>query len=193
MNKKRNFGLLGLLVLTIASVGFTIALLKGHTMTLTNTFTIGEVTTHIEEKTDIQKATIHKAPVVVNDGPNDCIIRLRVSISPKEIADYLAQGNIDYGSDWKYNTADGFWYYQHVVSVQKQTTPLFTKVEGLLKEDGTMIDSFSQIKNFEINLYQEAVQAVIWDDSGASISANDENGVYQEKQAQKIWEFYTRK
>lgn len=178
------------LVLALATVGLTYAYLQTHTQNLRNTFTAGEITTVIEEDPSID-TTIHKNPSVKNTGKNDSIIRMRVTISPSKIEKFLVKNNsINYDSQtWVYNKTDGFWYYQGVVKPGESTTPLFTEVNDLIK-DGKIIEEFKDVKDFQITLYQEAVQATVWNENGESKSVLDENGDYNQNNAEEIWTLY---
>ena len=183
--------ILALLVITIAGVGITYAYLKTQTGNLNNQFKVGEITTKIEEDTSISGSTINKNPSVMNIGKNDSIIRMRVTISPKKISDFLKNNNgVNYDTThWSYNEDDGFWYYKGVVKPNNATEPLFTEVKGLLKDNSTIIKEFEKVENFEITLYQESVQAIVWDKEGNSLNAAD-NGTYSQDKAMKIWEAY---
>lgn len=196
--KKSKRILSALLLVSAACVGLTLAYLKTNTGALTNKFTIGEVTTVIEEDPKVNESTIEKDPKVVNLGPNDCLVRMRVTVSPKEIADYLEAGkHINYNTNkWTYNNNDGFWYYQGIVpfsttdSSLNQTEELFTKVTGLTDENGQIVEAFQDVKNFQITLYQESVQAVVWDENGKSYSAYNDDRTYNEEGAATIWSMY---
>lgn len=189
---KMKVALLALLGITIAGVGITYAYLKTQTSELKNNFTVGEITTEIEEDPKVEGSTIKKDPKVTNHGASDSIIRMRVSVSPKKIADYLATNKgINYDTNtWYYNETDGFWYYQGIVATNASTTSLFTEVTGLLDKDGKIIEEFKNVDNFEITLYQEAVQAKVWDKDGNALQAFDENGVYNQEKAMAIWKNY---
>lgn len=199
INKK--LVLLAFLVIAIAATGITYAYLKTNTENLNNKFTVGEITTNIEEDPKVNGTVIEKNPKVVNEGPNDAIVRMRVTISPKEIKDYLEKNSaINYDKDnWKYNESDGFWYYQKVLPYDSEdsnksiTTPLFTKVTGLTDENGNIINEFKEIKEFQITLYQESVQATVWNKNGDKLNAFDENGDYNQQLADKIWNLYDTK
>lgn len=196
INKK--LVLVAFLVVAIAATGITYAYLKTNTDTLKNEYTIGEITTRIDEDPSINGSTIKKDPKVVNEGPNDAIVRMRVTISPKEIKEYLEKENaIDYDTkNWKYNEEDGFWYYQKVLPYDTEnvdlnvTTPLFTKVTKLTDENGKIIEKFKQVKDFQITLYQESVQATVWNKKGEKLEAFDSNGNYDQNLANKIWNLY---
>ena len=117
---------------------------------------------------------------------------MRVTVSPKVIADYLSQNNgINYKTEsWRYNNSDGFWYYLGIVSPGKATDPLFTEVNDLLDADGKIKEEFKNVSDFEITLYQEAVQAVVWDADGNELSAMDSNNKFNHENALKVWSAY---
>lgn len=148
--KKSVLVLLAVCILTAAAAFVTVALLRQGTTKLTNTFELGNVTTEIEEEfkqTDI--ATVfEKTPKVKNTGINDCYIRVRVEASPEDALNITGWDE----QNWKYNQADGFYYYQNVVAPGEYTTVLFDKVA--VKEE-----AIPTIEGFEVNVYQEAVQA----------------------------------
>lgn len=196
--KKKKFILPALLFTALLCAGSTLAYMQTETDPLTNTFKAGEVTTEIEENPEVQGSTIKKDPKVVNLGPNDCIVRMRVTISPKEIADFLSDPqHLAYDSSWA-KEHDGFWHYQHILpyvpgdKAASTTTPLFSEIHGLTDENGHIREEFKDLEDFQITLYQESVQAVVWDKDGNQYSAYDENGLYDEAGAQKIWDLYDR-
>ena len=60
-------------------------------------------------------------------------------------------------ANWVYNSQDGYYYYRKKISEGEKTTPLCTGFQiDPQKIDDTYGDS---IKDFEINVYEEAVQA----------------------------------
>ena len=112
-------------VLVLLLAGVTFAYLHRETGALVNTFSVGNVTTEIDEETPVPNGSdLTKEPYVENIGENDCIVRVRVSVSPVELFDTngplkLAgvSGNpLDYPfengnalNDWEYY--DGYFYY----------------------------------------------------------------------------------
>ena len=50
--------------------------------------------------------------------------------------------------------------------------------------------SLKIVSDFEITLYQEAVQAVVWDADGNELSAMDSNNKFNHENALKIWSAY---
>lgn len=152
----------------------TLAYLTSQTGEIKNTFSLGNVTTEIEEDfepTDV--ATVFaKTPVVVNTGKNDCYIRVRVTCSPENA---LEIGGWDL-ENWT-KGSDGYYYYNKVVKAsdtetKDKTTPLFQTVT-IRKE---YADS---IEDFEVTVSQEAVQAEMIAEDGSSTT-----------DAAKIWAAY---
>lgn len=151
-----------------SSVAGTIAYFSDE-QEVVNTFTIGNVTTEIEESFEQETETVFtKTPYIVNTGKNDCYVRMRVVSSPEEA---LSLSGFD-TSNWT-KKADGFYYYNHVLrSGEKTVTPLFDQVE--------VIDT--SIDGFEVAVYQEAVQTILY----------AQDSTYTENMA-KIWECYDNK
>lgn len=171
-------------VITMLSVtGLTLAYYSDTTPVKENTFTVGNVTTDIEETIDPSKN--QKEPYVVNSGKNDCLIRMRVTVSPDSSTSNLelSGGNNDL---WKKradeaNDKNAFFYYHDVVKPNEKTDPIFSNYRIIDKD---------KFVPFDITLYQEAVQAEAVDQEGNVISALDENGKFNEEEAKKIWDIY---
>lgn len=167
-------------VVCLVGVAITYAANQDHTGTITNNFTAGEITTEIEEHPEVADGTIKKDPIVKNTGPNDALIRMRVNISPSNLKDYLEKNQyIDWNeTDWYYNEEDQFWYYRYIVPSGGETNPLFTEIKGIVDKDNKVTDKFKEevgsLEDFQINLYQEAVQTKVYDSNGQI--ANDGNG-----------------
>lgn len=177
------------LIFAIITVSATLGFQYAVTDSLDNTFDLGEITTEIKEETSVGNSVINKNPRVENDGPNDALIRMRVNISPSIVKQYL-ENKIDYNNDetsydsdndndnafWVYNKDDGFWYYNRVVKKNNSTEPLFTKITGVVDENGKITDDFKKLigndDDFEITLYQEAVQTVVYGNNGEIYSEN---------------------
>ena len=203
-NNKIRYILFSSLAAIVVFAGVSLASLSAKTSELTNKFKVGEVTTEIEEDDPtINKTVINKAPKVVNLGPNDCIVRMRVTISPEEIKAYLddlkkkdPDMGINFNTEWKYNDDDGYWYYQKIVPYVENdtdassTTPLFDKITGLTDAEGKIIDKFENLDDFSITLYQESVQAIVYDDKGEVIASAYKDGEYNHTNALNIWKNY---
>ena len=106
-----------------------------------NTLAVGHVTTEIEENFPDPTPT----PVEEN---------------PSYIREIWTGGVKLLGLDtvnWLYNNEDGYYYYRNVVTEGEKTTPLCSgfRIDSS-KIDDTYKDS---ITDFEINVYEESVQA----------------------------------
>lgn len=182
-NKKALMATLVLIcVAAIGITGMTIALYSDVSTVKENSFTVGNVTTDIEE--NIVASEGKKEPSVRNTGKNACIIRMRMTISPQSAADNVAVSGGNEDKLWTYNEEDGFYYYNAVVQPKESTQPLFSKYEIKDKEN---------FEPFDMTLYQEAVQAEAVNKEGAVISAVDENGEFDVESANKIWKIYSAK
>ena len=156
-------------VILVATIGgSTYAYFKSSPAKKENTITIGSITTQIEEDVEIDDQSIKKNPSVKNLGANDCYIRMRVLVSPESQANNL---NFSYdNTNWKLEE-DGFYYYNNPVKPKESTTPLFQEIT--IKNKGALED-------FEVNLYQEAIQTEAYDfTNNEKITGKD-----------KLWELY---
>lgn len=177
-SKKIIFALaLGVAIMVTSTVG-TLAYLKSNSGTVVNTFTVGSVETEIDENVDPSQNL--KEVRVVNTGKNDCLVRMRVVISPENSGIAID----DYNST-KFTQKGDFWYYNGVLKAPTENeyyaTPyLFTKY--------TIPAEFKD--NFTITVYQEAVQAMVHLADGTKISAYGEDGKYNANNAAMIWRAY---
>lgn len=145
ISRKQKVLILSISCLLLAgAAGVTLAYNKSTTEKRENTFTIGNVTTEIEEELEVNGTSIEKKPSVKNTGANACYIRMRVTISPEDIVEITG-----WNEKWT-KESDGFYYYKDKVEPGKSTEPIFQGAE--VKEDGFTGD-------VEITCYQEAVQA----------------------------------
>lgn len=86
----------------------------------------------------------------------DCYVRMSLSYSNDDIGRGVKLTGLD-TANWVYNSQDGYYYYRKKISEGEKTTPLCTGFQiDPQKIDDTYKDS---IKDFEINVYEEAVQA----------------------------------
>lgn len=161
------------------SVG-TLAIYMSGTDKLQNHMELGNVTTEIEEdfKPTKEKTVFEKKPIVTNTGENDCYVRARVNASPEEQLDITGWDT----TNWVYNAADGFYYYQKVLKAGEngngdKTTALFTQVA--VKKD--FVDT---IEGFEVNVYQEAVQSTM--NAADGTSTTDMTKIWQAYDANQI-------
>ena len=164
--KKTKIILASALALAIVGVaaGTTTAYLMDRTDAVVNTFAPGSVETEIVEI--VSGAT--KEPYILNVGKNDCYVRMRVSVSPeKPLMDVVDKIN----GDWEYEE-DGYYYYKGKLAPGETTlNPLFNEVK-----------TGKANSSIEIQLYQEAVQAVVTKPDGTVLSGDDK--------MMEIWKFY---
>ena len=162
------------------TVNVTMAFLKAGTNELVNTFDVGSVETEILEGEDG-----YKNPMIKNLGENDCYVRARVLISPAKAAD-----NVDLvgGSGWELKS-DGYYYYNEALpnedlpdteEKENVTTAIF---ETIKIKDGVDWDSL-RITDFEVTVYQEAVQTVVYVDGNAVTDVDVIWNIYEAESAQ---------
>lgn len=127
----------------------TLAVLLSGTGKLVNTFEPGNVTTEVREEFEPTETAcvFRKEPVIANTGKNACYVRVRVTASPEEQLEISGWDT----QNWT-KKEDGYYYYNKVLESGASTTPLFKEVS--VKEE--YVDT---IEGFEVNVYQEAVQA----------------------------------
>lgn len=157
--RKRNsklFGvLLSLLLVAALCVGGTLAYLKASDSPVTNTFTLADIHTHIEEG----EGGNEQSKVVSlknNNSTGPVWIRARVLVSSGTAAvNFVAAApetkaeNTIYvviGSDWTKNDTDGYYYYKNLVAVNGTTTPL---VNGVYAGAGVDAGTFDVIVSGE--------------------------------------------
>lgn len=181
----------GVLVIATA-LGVTAAYYKAETEKVENQFSVGNVTTELVEEfeqLDDLGTEFKKTPMVTNTGANACIIRMRMNVTPESLLTRLvkdehgnntAQKYLEIsglpGADWTYNAEDGFYYYNKVVKPGESTSALFDKVI-------VNFDEYNPWMDFDIVMYQEAVQAVAKSNQD-TITATDLETMYQ------IWKLY---
>lgn len=132
--------------------------------TLINEVKIGSIKTEIIEENDTKTIVpgdnFKKVVSVKNIGESPCYVRIRVLISPNQ---YTKELNLDINTfDWDYQ--NGYYYYKHVLYCGESTTPLFTQLtvpSGL--KDGDV---------FDIDIYNESVQAIALDSNNNIITKN---------------------
>lgn len=149
-------------VAVVSGVGTTVAYFQDKTGEKVNEFSVGNVTTEIVEIFNkINNREYEKRPRVTNTGMSDCYIRMRYEVTPEnEMKDRLVLEGLA-GANW---VKEGEWYYYtKPVKPGESTTELFNKVTVDYNEtDKPWVD-------FDIILYQEAVQAEVFVD-GQSIT-----------------------
>lgn len=177
-SKKIIFALaLGVAIMVTSTVG-TLAYLKSNSGTVVNTFTVGSVETEIDE--DVNPSQNLKKVRVVNTGKNDCLVRMRVVISPENSEIAIA----DYNST-KFTPEGDFWYYKGILKAPTENEYYATPY---LFEKYTIPKEFKD--DFTITVYQEAVQAMVHLANGTTISAYNNDGSYNSSEAARIWQAY---
>lgn len=173
-------------VILSSSLSVTLAYFVDNTEKITNKFTVKSVRSEISEDLGAvaggPESEVAKKAYVENKGEVNCLVRVKVHISPSNMMEFIS---LDYNlKDWR-KGSDDFYYYKNYVKPGEQTSPLFTHVTWG-KED------YSDFVEFDIILYQEAIQTRVMDSSGDSISAIKE-GEYSDDNAIKLWEIYDQK
>ena len=129
---------------------------------LTDEIVFGDIETMIVEECDnkpiIPGEDFKKIVKVRNTGENPCFVRVKILISPEKYKDELA---LDINTtDWEYK--DGYYYYKKVLDCNNETTPLFTKL--------TIPSSLENGDTFDINIYSESIQHMIYNNDNTIIS-----------------------
>ena len=167
MVKKKRIALLlsGFLLAGVAVTGVrsAMAYLTDYN-SVVNTFKEGNNTTNIDENfpspTPIPPGgsqTIAKLVQITNDNSDGnsvpCYVRAKVYYSTSDMGNYTIQGM---GSKWVLGT-DDYYYYTDVLEPGKTTEPFMKSV----KIDGSTVETnlTTEIKNFDINVYEESYQA----------------------------------
>lgn len=134
-----------------------------------NSAAVGYVTTEIDEDfpdptpTPMENGPSYKKEIRIGNFSNaekgfqaDCYVRMSLSYSNDDIGRGVELLGMD-TVNWSYNSQDGYYYYRKKLSEGENTTPLCTGFRiDPEKIDDTYKDS---IEDFEINVYEEAVQA----------------------------------
>lgn len=175
IDKKYLVGVAALLVILCVGSAFTWSYYQAELETKVNTFVAGNVETHIEEEFKGNSPTnFTKTPRIVNTGKNDCYVRVRLTMSPFNAiitTNFEATGAKE---DWVYNEADGFYYYTKPLikgnTTGSTSSKLFTEIN---------ITNPEEVDGFNVDVYQEAVQAEVYKADGSKVTA------YQD-----IWKIY---
>ena len=169
-----------LILIGMITMGSTYAFYHQETEVLTNTFKVGKITTKIVEDFD---ANGTKSPQVTNTDETDCIVRMRYDISPSNAPIEIGPINQQY---WE--KIDDFYYYKDVLKSNDTTKPLFENYTINTGNASQYINDYGT--QFQIILYQEAVQAEMVDNE-TTIKALDESGNYVwANHAGEIWKCY---
>ncbi len=171
--KKKSL-LLGVIVaavLLVTTAGTTVALMKADTEDITNAFELGSIETEILEGEDG-----FKNPMVKNLAENDCYVRARVLISP---AKALESVELTGGFGWTLKE-DGYYYYNRSLAPEEVTGAIF---ESVKIKDGVDWPSLG-IEDFEVTVYEEAVQTVLYLDGNVVTDQTEIWKIYEAESAQ---------
>ena len=145
-------------------VGSTFAYFK-DTKEATNNFSMHNVTTEIVEnfeKVEGSDTSFTKEVAVKNTDVTDCLVRVRVNVTPATSESNIKIDNMTYdeflasctqNSDWYYNAEDGFFYYMDALSAGETTSNLMNTVD--------IIDA-DAMEDFDIIVYEESVQTAVY-------------------------------
>lgn len=147
------------------------------------------IDTSITEEFEKESENVYvKNPRIVNKGESDAVVRVYVEVSNSTQKDNIKfldkEGNPinPDREDWIYNEDDGYFYYQHILPTGATTSTLFDKVE---------IIHVDKMEDFDIIVYSEAIQTVIYDENGQVVAtALDSDGNYNHTNAMKLWKEY---
>lgn len=90
----------------------------------------------------------------------DCYVRMSVAYSNSDIGRAVILKQID-RTNWA-ETEDGFYYYKKILRTGEKTPPLFT---GIFVDSSKLEKTYlDQIDAFEVQIYEESVQALGFDD-----------------------------
>ena len=145
--------LIALILLLTVAVGGTLAFLKAETSVSTNSFAVaGAPTPQIDEQFDGAAKTDVKV-TLSNEGRGAYFVRAAIVYSLQNDAGNtvaaVPQAGTDYtvslGSDWTYNAADGYYYYNSTVVPGGSTENLIDSCVTLNKDYSLVVDIVAQI------------------------------------------------
>ena len=167
---------LGITIL-MSSMAGTYAYVKSNSVQVKNTFRTGSIRTEIDEHTDPSQNL--KQVRIVNTGKNDCLVRVRVTISPENAAKIT-----DFQTE-HWEKKGEFWYYKGILKAAETNTFYAT---DYLFEHYKVADGWTE--DFEITVSEESVQAVVYTKDGKKLSAYNADGSYRGDMAEQIWNAY---
>lgn len=135
--------------------------------TAKNIFTVGEIEIEITENYESPQeltagTTFKKEPKITNTGNVPCYVRIRADFSSSE-AEKLCSLDFD-NTNWTEKQSDGYYYYKVLLQPGAETTTLFTSV--------TISNTATQIEDFDILIYGEAVQSTNTNDDYLTVWNN---------------------
>ena len=164
--KRRRMGLLAGAAAVIAAavaVGGIFAYYTSHQQ-MTNTFTVGQNTTTIEEEFDSNPVNdvYKKAVQIANKGDVPCYVRVYVAFSDEEVADisqlspdgknyYTVSEYVKHLPDGWTAGSDGYLYYTKLLPVDGKTSKVVSSVKTTWRPDMDRHD-------FDLIVREESVQ-----------------------------------
>ena len=135
-----------------------------------NSVAVGRNTTGIREEFpaptpvsgDENQPEYQKTVWAANQAPSesvfnvDCYVRMSLSYSNYDIGRSVTLLGLDQ-TNWIYSQKDGYYYYRKKLKEGERTTPLFTGFRIRTEQIDPVYRDL--ISSFEINVYQESVQA----------------------------------
>lgn len=174
-------------------VGSTFAQFKDVTDPIANEFSVRDVKTEIvEDFKKVSDTSFDKVVQVTNTGEPDCLVRVRVNVTPVSETSNITIDGLSYDAflasltagnekGWVYNADDGFIYYMDVLKSGDTTKPLMNKVDVL---------DINAMENFDIIVYEESVQTAVYTEGepivydGSFDGANGINAIFDAYEAQ---------
>lgn len=160
-----------LALVVIIGVGATLALMSSSSNSVTNSFSVADIDTEIEENI----TNGNKQVSIKNYGPSDAYVRARIMVSGvnpenvKIVDTEPAEGTVDankvylvmknqdlWVQDTTATAKDDFYYYLGVLAKDESSANLLEKVVlgETLAEDTEFLDTFS------VTIYHESVLAI---------------------------------
>ena len=103
----------------------------------------------------VKKVQISNRTSQAEGGSVDCYVRVSLGYSNSDIGNAVTLKNLD-EVHWK-KEQDGFYYYKEILKEGETTAPLFT---GFFIEESKIKKEYLEyLKNFEIQVYEESIQA----------------------------------
>lgn len=143
-NNKTIFLVLVCVILIIASIGITSALVLTKSEPKENTYIPGNISCEVQENYSIK-----------NTGNTEAYIRADVIVnwvdSNGNIYAIIPEYTITLGTDWEKSTQDGYYYYTKQVNAQESTTEIISEI--------TNTSEAPEGYSLSVTILAEAIQA----------------------------------